>query len=178
LGGNLSYTVAVSNLGPAAASGVIVTDTLPANVTFVSASGGASNSGGVVVGQMGSISAGTGTNLTIVVTPLATGLFTNTAVLSATTSDPSSANNSTVQIAAVMVPPLLTNPNPGGGFSLSLSSMSGVKYQLEYKNVLTDPTWTALPPPISGTGGVIVLNDTNAPSISTRFYRVSCLNGL
>jgi len=33
-----------------------------------------------------------------------------------------------------------------------------------------------LVPPISGTGGVIVLQDTNSPA-GSRFYRVSCLNG-
>src|SRR5208282_114143 len=37
---NFTYTVSVTNLGPSQASGVVVTDTLPASVTFVSASGG------------------------------------------------------------------------------------------------------------------------------------------
>jgi hypothetical protein len=169
--------MAVSNIGPALASSVTITDTLPANVTFVSASAGAVNFGGIVVGQLGSIPAGAATNFSVVVTPLAAGLFTNTASLSSTTSDSASANNSTVQIAAAMVPPLLTNPISGGaGISVSLSSVFGVNYQLEYKNLLTDPAWTPLVPPISGTGGVVLLQDTNSPA-GSRFYRVSCLNG-
>ena len=37
VGSNLTYTVTVTNNGPNNASNVMVTDTLPANVTFVSA---------------------------------------------------------------------------------------------------------------------------------------------
>jgi uncharacterized repeat protein (TIGR01451 family) len=47
-GTNLTYTITVTNLGPAAAQNVVVFDTLPAGVTFVSASSGAAagNTGG------------------------------------------------------------------------------------------------------------------------------------
>ena len=43
VGQNLSYTLTVTNLGPASASSVTLTDTLPASVTFVSASPGCVN---------------------------------------------------------------------------------------------------------------------------------------
>ena len=43
-----SYTLTVSNNGPSAASAVVVQDTLPAGVTFVSADNGGTESGGVV----------------------------------------------------------------------------------------------------------------------------------
>ncbi len=35
---NLTYTISVTNFGPSSATGVVVTDALPANVTFVSES--------------------------------------------------------------------------------------------------------------------------------------------
>ena len=33
----------------------------------------------------------------------------------------------------------------GGAFTVSLPSAQGSSYELEYKNSLTDGTWTALP---------------------------------
>src|SRR5439155_115437 len=45
---NLTYTITVSNNGPSDASAVVVRDTLPAGVTFVSASNGGTLAAGVV----------------------------------------------------------------------------------------------------------------------------------
>ncbi len=45
---NFSYTLTVANSGPSTAAAVVVTDTLPAGVTFVSATGGGTVSGNVV----------------------------------------------------------------------------------------------------------------------------------
>jgi hypothetical protein len=50
----------------------------------------------------------------------------------------------------------------------------GVNYTLQYKNFLTDPSWTAIAPPVAGTGLTITLQDTNTPTLPSRFYRVSC----
>ncbi len=47
-GDTLVYTLTISNVGLVAAPNVRITDTLPANVAFVSASNGGSNAGGVV----------------------------------------------------------------------------------------------------------------------------------
>jgi hypothetical protein len=61
----------------------------------------------------------------------------------------------------------------GTNVSISVDSVAGLTYRLEYKNVLTDPSWTPVTPPASGTGGPVILFDTNAPFTPTRFYRVS-----
>ena len=45
---NITYTIIVTNHGPSTASNVVVSDTLPAGVTFVSASSGGANNSGVV----------------------------------------------------------------------------------------------------------------------------------
>jgi len=58
----------------------------------------------------------------------------------------------------------------GNSFSVSLSSQPGVSYILEYKNALTDSSWTALPA-VTGTGSTLTLNNTSATG-SRRFYRV------
>ena len=60
----------------------------------------------------------------------------------------------------------------GTGASITFPSQTGVNYALEYKNSLDDPTWTVLSPAVAGTGGLLVLQDTNAP-VASRYYRVS-----
>jgi hypothetical protein len=62
--------------------------------------------------------------------------------------------------------PLLSN----GVFSVSVDTLSGQNYFLEFKNSLTDTNWTALPP-VSGDGTLKTLSDLSATS-PQRFYRV------
>ena len=60
----------------------------------------------------------------------------------------------------------------GGTISISLQSGTNRNYTLQYKNSLSDPLWTPMLPSLSGTGGSIVLHDTNAVVSPARFYRV------
>jgi hypothetical protein len=72
--------------------------------------------------------------------------------------------------AAPPPPFVLINPNRVGNvFSVSFASESGVTYTLQYKNDLTDPTWTN-GASVAGDGTVKTLSDTSAQS--ARFYRV------
>ena len=48
IGQDVVYTVTVTNNGPTAAAAVVATDTLPAGVVFVSATGGDTEAGGVI----------------------------------------------------------------------------------------------------------------------------------
>jgi len=57
-----------------------------------------------------------------------------------------------------------------GTFRLSLPTLSGRVYRLEYKNSLLDVQWTPLPL-VAGTGRTLVLTDPDANE-SQRFYRV------
>lgn len=54
---------------------------------------------------------------------------------------------------------------------LSFVSVSNQTYTLEYKTNLTDATWTAIPPPLNGNGGVLLLVDPAATN-AARFYHV------
>jgi fibronectin-binding autotransporter adhesin len=54
---------------------------------------------------------------------------------------------------------------------VSFSTASGSSYTLEYKNSLTDPVWTAITPPIVGSGGVTNIVDPGATN-NARFYRI------
>jgi len=57
-GSNINYTITVRNIGNAGATGVTVTDPIPANTTFVSADAGGANSGGTVTWSGLSVAAG------------------------------------------------------------------------------------------------------------------------
>jgi uncharacterized repeat protein (TIGR01451 family) len=94
-GGSFDYTVTVTNNGPSDASGVALADTLPAGVTFVSATGASCTP--AVSCALGTVPAGGSTVVTLHVTAgaLAVGtVLTNTATVSAATTDPTPGNNS------------------------------------------------------------------------------------
>ena len=97
VGGQITYTITVGDNGPTAASGVTLTDTLPAGTTFVSAeptSGSCSESAGTVTCTFGTISAGGGETVDIVVSaPAAPTSVTNAVAVTADEPDPDPGNN-------------------------------------------------------------------------------------
>lgn len=94
LGTAFSYDLAVSNAGPGAAAGVVVTDTLPAQLTYVSSTCGATFAAGTVTWNVGALAASANATCSINVTVSGTGAISNTASVSSTTTDPTPANNS------------------------------------------------------------------------------------
>jgi uncharacterized repeat protein (TIGR01451 family) len=110
VGDNLTYTITVTNLGPDAATNVVVTDTLPSGVTFVSASPGCVHSAGVVTCNLGNIPAGDSVTITIVVTVTAPGTISNTATVTSDTLDPNTANNSDAEPTEVSEGPIGGDP--------------------------------------------------------------------
>ena len=98
---NLTYHLTVTNNGtlsmPATTSGVTLTDTLPAGVTLVSAtpSRGSCSGTATVTCQLGIFPSGASATVDIVVhvLPTTSGALTNTATVSAATSDPNTSNN-------------------------------------------------------------------------------------
>jgi uncharacterized repeat protein (TIGR01451 family) len=97
-GGALSYTLVITNNGPATATGVAVTDTLPAGVTFVTATvsqGSCNQSGSVVTCTIGSLTISSTTNVTITVAinPSTRNILTNTAEIAGNETDGELANN-------------------------------------------------------------------------------------
>src|SRR5205807_3595679 len=95
--GNVTYSVNVYNASSSQGTNIVLTNTLPTNSTFVSAS--ATNSGsciqsaGTVTCNWSSIPASGFYTVTIVVTPTAGGPLALSANVSGTESDPNTANN-------------------------------------------------------------------------------------
>ena len=77
----LTYALGATNNGPNAAPGTHILDTLPASVTFVSASAGCTHSAGQVDCDLGELASGDSAEVAITVTPKARGVITNTARL-------------------------------------------------------------------------------------------------
>jgi len=99
-GNQLTYTIAYDNLGPSDASNVVITDVLPAGVSFDSVSGpGCAESGGVVTCSIGALAVGAGGTITIVVTVDAglnpSSQLLNTANIGGDEPDPNLTNNDT-----------------------------------------------------------------------------------
>ncbi len=91
----ITYTLSIGNAGPAQAS-VSVDDTLPAGVTFVSATpsqGSCSQAAGVVTCNLGVLPQGGSASVQIVVTPDAPGTFVNAAQLRTGFIDPDPSDN-------------------------------------------------------------------------------------
>ena len=100
----LTYAIGVQNNGPSTATSVSVSDTLPAGVTYVSATpsqGTCSQSAGTVSCSLGTIANGSSASVQIKVVPPTNGSITNQATASSSVSDPNSANNTATATTTV-----------------------------------------------------------------------------
>ncbi len=105
-GNALTYTIIVTNDGPSTATNVVMSDTLPAGVSFTSAiasQGTVTNNAGVVTGNLGTLAPNASATVTLIVGVNAAtrGSITNTATVQATETEVSTTNNSASQDTAI-----------------------------------------------------------------------------
>ncbi len=95
VGNRLTYTMVVTNNGPDTATNVVATDSLPSEVTFVSATSTQGTCSGTraVSCQIGTMAAGATVTITIVVRPTATGRITNVVVVAGNEAESNTTNN-------------------------------------------------------------------------------------
>jgi uncharacterized repeat protein (TIGR01451 family) len=141
-GQTVTYTLTVNNLGPVAATGVAVTNTLPANLAFdgVSLPLGTSYSASQnsVVFNLGSMSVGQTATVSVSATALSAGQATNSAIVGDSLADTNPGNNSasvvtTVIAASAALANLTVVPGVTGVFitwSTPFPSTSQVDYGL------------------------------------------------
>jgi uncharacterized repeat protein (TIGR01451 family) len=176
-GGSFQYTVTLNNQGIGAASSVTLADPLPAGVSYVSSSattGSATCTSGTVTWNVGSLSAGQSSTLTINVTAAYPGTKVNTATAAQAGDENLANNSSSVAVQVLPLQPQLANPayNPATtNFSLSLATEIGVSYTLQYATNLTAPIFWHAGQTITGDGTVKQLQDPAAAD-DQRYYRV------
>ena len=103
--GTLTYTLQVTNNAATEATGVTVSDLLPANVTYVSATtaaGTCSKFSSTVTCQILSLAGSASATITIVVKSPVPGTLSNTASVTANESDPDTANSTATQTTTVL----------------------------------------------------------------------------
>lgn len=115
LGSNATYSIAVQNLGPSEAKNVLVKDTIPAGLTFLTAPSSSScNASATIVScTIPSLAASATANLTLVFSTSAPqqctpGSITDTATVEADNSDPVSSNNTSSVTTATTCPAPVT----------------------------------------------------------------------
>jgi hypothetical protein len=77
--------------------------------------------------------------------------------------------------ASVPLPMPINIQTSGTNLFLNWPTVTGQSYQLEYKNNLTDPAWTSLGSPVTGTGGTLTLTNNFGDSLQ-RFFRLRLVN--
>jgi uncharacterized repeat protein (TIGR01451 family) len=107
LGGNVTYNIVVANTGPSSATGVVVTNLLPATASLVSVTpsqGTYTVNGGTVVCNVGTIAGSASATIAIVASPIAVGTMTNQTTVSRAEADAYLPNNTAVVTTAVQTP--------------------------------------------------------------------------
>lgn len=172
-GNNITYTIALTNRGPSTATGVVITNPVPASVTlqsFTTPQGTVANVGGAVVFTLGSVPTGTNVTMQVIVTANTAGAVNSTAFVTAGgTFDPVTANNSSTITIAVQNPSADIDLGASTLLSESITPVNGaidpgetvtVSLELVNKGALSTGNLVATLLP---TGGVV----TNSPQVQT-----------
>ena len=134
IGDTITYTLGVSNAGPGSAENLVITDQLPANVTYVSNTCAATFSAPTLTWNAGSLANAASTSCDVSVTVNAVGAIVNSASAATSTTDPNPADNTdSVNLdGAVLADLILTKtavaPDPlviGDSITYTLSATNG-----------------------------------------------------
>lgn len=195
----LTYTLTITNVGNRTATGVQITDTLPANTSFVSASDSGTHLAGVVTWPAFTLAGGNASVSRIVTVqvnnPLAAGVntITNTAVVAddgAGGVDPTPGNNSTSDVDTVNAAPDLVIVKDDGGATTVPGGV--VTYTLVYTNVgnqdatgvlitdvvpantsFTGTSWSCLPNNSAGSECTLNVGNLNVGASGTASFEVT-----
>jgi uncharacterized repeat protein (TIGR01451 family) len=170
----LQYTVTVFNSSTASATGVKLTNTLPANVTFVTNAislGSVVHKGNVLGWTVGTLPAAGAAMLTFTIRPGVIGTLTNTAIVSASTADPYPADNTNLLLTTVLPPPTASAGFDEVNVSINWPIIGGEGFTVQYSDSLSLPVvWNPVAAPVTIQGDWFYVEEplTN----SHRFYRL------
>lgn len=104
VGEDLTYTILVTNIGPSTATGVVLTDILPIETTFKSLIVSAeiyNRTGSIITWNLGELSKGSTSTITITVTANAPGTIKNFTRVAGNEFDPNIENNTFLETTTV-----------------------------------------------------------------------------
>jgi uncharacterized repeat protein (TIGR01451 family) len=136
VGSNVTYAVLVINNGPDGAAGVVLTDSLPAGMTYVSAAlsqGTISQFGTTLTADLGALASGAAARLTVVATAGAIGTSSSTASVSSNSTDLNLANN-TATLDIPVVPDLADLAAALGAAPATVAVGDNVAYTVNVTN--------------------------------------------
>ena len=167
----ITYSVSITNLGPATATGVTLTNVLPTGVVFVpeASSPFLVNQGGVLIGNLGYLASGAKAFVTIVLRPTVTGTITNTVGVFSPVLDPIKGNN-VAAVKTVVAVPLVVVSRAGTNLVLAWPA-DAVGYTLKSTtNLVQGVNWV---PVTDGAAVVGPMKIVTIPITSTnRFFRL------
>jgi uncharacterized repeat protein (TIGR01451 family) len=124
---NTTITLTVTNHGPVAATGVVLTDTLPAAATFISVTDDICSynpDSHTVTCPVGSLALGASRQYGIVIQPTAAEAITNTVIVAGTQPDANTANNTSSALLFVSSYATCSSPTFRGPFITPLNTTS------------------------------------------------------
>jgi len=163
LGADVTYSLSVTNLGPATATNVVVSNALPAGLRFVSAVPACSTNGTTYSWNLGTLVSGATTNTSLVAATTAAGTITNTVGVGSGVLDPLKGNN---QASAKIVVNALQLGFARTGGNLQFGWPLG--FDLYYTTNLNPTSWIKLASSaMTGTNTLVVPTSPGA-----RFFRL------
>jgi uncharacterized repeat protein (TIGR01451 family) len=172
-GDYLDYQITITNMGPDAATSVVLTDTLPAGVTVASVSlsqGSNVVSSGTVTCELGTLNVGAVATAVIQVIAGTAGNIVNTATVTTASTDLYLADSTVVNSTTVIPPPssFLVAANTAGEVQLTLRGQPGQNYGVQVSTNLI--SWKTIATNTASPNGnfTFIATETNAPA---QFYR-------
>lgn len=183
VGDNITYTLTVTNNGPDNAPNVTVTDALPVELIFVSAtpSQGSCSGATTVTCNLGTIANGGSATIGLVATAAYPGVLANTASVTSSASDPNAADNgatASVDVAQITTADVSVTKSASASalnvgatvtFTLTVANTSGAGTGTANGVTLTDP----LPAGMTWVGTTVVSGTASCSGTST----VTCTVG-
>jgi len=200
-GSAFNYSLAVGNAGPDAASNVVVTDALPAGLTYNSATPSQgtcsfSAANNTVTCALGTLNSSTSASIVINVTATAAGTVSNTATVTSDTADPNSSNNSATATTTVVpmadlsitktdspdpvaigndITYTITIANGGPNAASSVTLTDTVPTNTTFRSITAPTGWSCTNPAVGATGTITCTNSSlssGATAVFTLVVRV------
>ena len=182
VGSSVTYALTVSNGEGGRASGVILTDVLPAGVSFVSAEssqGTASLAGGTVTANLGPLANGATATIKIVVTLTAPGAISDRASVGGDQTDPDKDNNA-IEIlvnATLAAPANLTAVADGTAIDLEWAAIPGALAYNVYRSTVGGKETLYQPAVPASIGSAVNFRDATIQLGQIYYYQVTAVAG-